>query len=131
MSRTRRRRLFTVLLMLGALLWAQGALAGYLCPGGAQVSETALMMQADMPCAEAMTVLQDDERTSLCHAHCQTGHTSAESYHPPLLATFAQLGAVLTLSKPTEATRLPGLPAPLQRRDGGPPLAISHCCFRI
>jgi hypothetical protein len=117
--------------MLGALLWAQGALAGYLCPGGSQTGDVASMVQNEMPCAGEMSAAVDDEGASLCHAHCQTGHSSADSYQPPGLATAVQLGAVLTIVLRGDTQRPPGVPDAPLRREGDPPLAISYCCFRI
>jgi hypothetical protein len=129
MSACRRRRVFTVLLSLCALLFAQLALAGYSCPGAQKAVEVARMAEAGMPCAQSMSMAMDEEQTSLCHAHCQGSQQAADTSQPPPLASFQQLGAVLTVAAPAPPTKAP-FTGPL-RPNVNPPLAIAHCCFRI
>lgn len=131
MTTTRHFRLLTVLFALCALLFAQGALAGYLCPGTAKAAEVAQMAEAGMPCAESMSQAMDEQQPGLCHAHCQTAQQSADNVQIPALATLAQLGAVLSIAPaPAEPDRRP-LQVPSLRRATAPALAVQHCCFRI
>ena len=131
MTLARRFRVITVLFALCALLFAQSALAGYLCPGTAKAAEVAQMTEAGMPCAETMSQSMDEQQPGLCHAHCQAAQQSADSFQVPALATLAQLGAVLTVaSEPLQPGR--GVPdSPRLRRAAAPPLSVQHCCFRI
>ena len=130
----RRFRFITVIFSLFALLFAQLAVAGYACPAEGKASrmgEMTEMAQAAMPCAESMTLAQDDEQAALCHAHCQDQQQSAYNYQVPALAHMGELGVVLTLATvPTEddlrIDRVPHL-----RRDTAPPLAVRHCCLQI
>ncbi|TWO68049.1 hypothetical protein FN976_24210 [Caenimonas sedimenti] len=131
MTLTRRSRLFTVMLSLWALLFAQTALAGYVCPGAAKAVQVAEMMQAGMPCAESMSRAMDDEQPGLCHAHCQAAQQSADNYQLPTLANLAELGAVLTVTVASVNGDEPLLQASLLRRATAPPLAVRNCCFRI
>jgi len=131
MTLTRRFRFVTVLFALCALLFAQGALATYLCPGAAKAAEVAQMEQAGMPCAETMSQAMDEQQPGLCHAHCQVAQQSADNFQVPALASLAQLGVVLTVTfAPLEADR-GALDSPQLRRSTAPPLAVQHCCFRI
>ncbi|MDP3136813.1 MAG: hypothetical protein Q8N17_10845 [Burkholderiaceae bacterium] len=131
MTLTRRYRLLTVIFSLWALLCAQTALAGYVCPGTAKAAQIAQMVQAGMPCAESMSRAMDDELPGLCHAHCQADKQSADNYQVPTLATLAELGAVLTVSVVSAGADDPLIQAPLLRRATAPPMAVRHCCLRI
>jgi hypothetical protein len=130
----RRFRFITVLFALCALLFAQLALAGYVCQAGAKLSvmgEMTGIAQAAMPCTESMALAQDDEQSGLCLAHCEDQQQSAYNYQVPPLAHMGELGVVLTLTTvPTEddlrIDRMPHL-----RRDIAPPLAVRHCCLQI
>lgn len=131
MTTTRRFRLVTVLFALCTLLFAQGALAAYLCPGTARAAQAAEMAMAGMPCAQTMSQAMDEQQPGLCHAHCQAEQQSADNFQVPALATAAQLGAVLTVVlPPAEPGRRPLL-APHLQRATAPPLAVQLCCFRI
>lgn len=133
MTLNRRSRLLTVCLTVWALLFAQAALAGYSCPSQSD-REQGLAM-AGMPCADSMAlavaVAVDEAQPALCHAHCQDQQQSADSYQPPLFATSAQLGAVLTLAPVADKGSGPLPPLPQWRRDTAPPLSVRHCCLRL
>ncbi len=126
MFRNSRRRLFTVLFALASLLFAQLALASYVCPGsGSKVVE------ASMPCAELMSMAMDEEQPNLCQAHCQASQQKADTYQTPVLASLPADGAdYLSTRILASASGVP-LQAPLLRRTTAPPLAIRNCCFRI
>jgi hypothetical protein len=126
MFRNSRHRLITVLFALMSLLFAQLALAGYVCPGsGSNV------LEASMPCAESMTMAMDEEQSILCHAHCQAGQQKADTYQMPMLASLPDQGADYLASRILPSPAGAPLQAPLLRRTTAPPLAIRNCCFRI
>lgn len=126
MFRNSRRRLITVLFALTSLLFAQLALAGYVCPGsGSKVSG------ASMPCAESMTKAMDEEQSSLCHAHCQAGQQKADTYQVPVLASPPDYGADYLMAQVIVTALGTPLQASLLRRTTAPRLAIRNCCFRI
>jgi len=127
----RKPRLLIALFTLCALLFTQGALAAYLCPGLADVLEVAQMAQAQMPCAEGMAVAMDEQQPALCHAHCQTAQGTLEpSQHGQLQAAALPAVAVLTIAAAPVVARGDAPRQPL-RSSAGPPLAIRYCCFRI
>jgi len=130
-SSSRPARLLTVIVSLWALLFAQVSIAAYACPVTERAAEIAKMAQAGMPCAEAMAAAPADEgEPALCHAHCQSAHPSADHFQPGVPASVEDFGAVLAVAP---APAGPRARAPLDgpRRDGGPPLSIRNCCFRI
>ncbi len=131
MHLSRRSRFLTVLLSLCALLLAQGALAGYACPGQTKAIELAQMAEAGMPCAQTMSVAMDEEQPGLCHAHCQASQPSSDTYQPPALASLMQLGAVLVLQLPEVEGTARAPHDGLSQHDGAPPLSVQHCCWRI
>ena len=126
MFRNSRRRLITVLFALTSLLFAQLALAEYVCPGS-----SFKVLEASMPCAESMTVAMDEEQSSLCHAHCQAGQQTADTYQMPVLASPPDHGADYLMAQVVVTPLGAPLQAPLLRRTTAPPLAIRNCCFRI
>jgi hypothetical protein len=129
MTLARKHRLLTVILSLWALLFAQVALAGYVCPASGKAVQVAAMAEAGMPCAETMSKAMDDEQPGLCHAHCQSSQQASDTYQAPHLATLAELGAVLTVEPAQPRANVPRRAPP--RPNASPPLAIAHCCFRI
>jgi hypothetical protein len=129
MSRSRRHRLFTVLLALCSLLFMQMALAGYSCPGTAsKVQEQAAM--AGMPCAESMSAVMDEAQPGLCHAHCQAVQQSSDPPQIQLPSLAPASGVAVDPPAPTRTLRSAPLP-PLLARATAPPLSIRNCCFRI
>jgi hypothetical protein len=137
MTLTRRNRLATVLFALLSLLFMQLAVAGYVCPGGltkvVEVTAVATMAQADMPCANAMSmsIAMDDEQASLCHVHCQSDPQSAGHYQLPGWA--GPVNSTFSVLLPRIVPALLGAPlqTTLLRRTTAPPLAVRNCCFRI
>ena len=126
MFRNSRHRLFTALFALMCLLFAQLALAGYVCPGsGSKVAA------ASMPCAESMGMTMDEEQPSLCHAHCHAGQQKADIHQMPVLASLPDHGADYQTNRVFAISPGAPLQAPLLRRTTAPPLAIRNCCFRI
>ncbi len=140
-------RLATVLLALVSLLFMQLAVAGYACPGGlknsassvnpAQLADMTAMVNAGMPCAEAMAATAqtvDDNQPALCHAHCKADPQSADTHQLPALTALADLPGDFSLPAPARASPAPPgvtLQAPLLRRHTAAPLTVRHCCFRL
>lgn len=129
---TRRFRFLTVLFSLLALLLSSAALAGYACTESAKAFEVAQMVEAGLPCADSMSRAMDDEQPGLCHAHCQLGQQTADSFQPPAFAHLMQLGAVLVVQGAPQPSPLAnGFGGTRVPRETGPPLPIRNCCLRI
>ena len=132
MVRNHRHRLITVLFALMSLLFAQLALAGYACPGsGSKVAEVSAMTEAGLPCAESMSMVVDEDQPNLCHAHCQAGQQTADTYQIPLLASLPHFGPDYLTTRMLPAPPGAALQALLLKRTTAPPLTIRNCCFRI
>lgn len=132
MIRNRRNRLVTVLFALLSLLFMQMAVAGYACPStGSKVAEAAVMADAGMPCAGAMSMDMDDEQPNLCHAHCQADSQSADKYQFPSLVAVDALPTAPALQVALLSFVEAPAPAPHLRRTTAPPLSIRNCCFRL
>lgn len=130
MSVRRRWRLVTAMLSLCALLFTQTAVAAYACQAPVKAVEKAQMAEAGMPCAESMSI--DDEQPELCHAHCQSAQGALDQYQPINIAAPISFAAVLTsalVERPDSTGAF--VQAPLLRTSASPPLAITNCCFRI
>ena len=129
-------------LLIGILLFAQFAVAGYACPGlkgmgsmanggAGTVVLSAVAEPAGMPlgCDQI-----DPNAANLCAEHCHQGQQSADTASAPGLS----LGIpTLLYSPPLEPKHSLGSgrssPAPDARLDAAPepPHAILHCVFRI
>lgn len=128
----RRTRLHTAFFALVSLLFMQLAVAGYVCPGaGSNVSDRSAMAEAGMPCAQSMTLNMDEEQPNLCHAHCQTGHQSADKHELPSPVAFSALPANFSLQIAFPVFSEAPLQAPHLQRTTAPPVAIRNCCFRL
>jgi len=119
-------------LLIGAILFAQMAVAAYACPAtlhaGASVATSVDTMPAD--CDQMMGAL-DPAAPNLCSAHCHNDERSAQHADAPALPP-ALLVALYWIALPPTSDRLP------QNTESGvlhaalsPPHAILHCCFRI
>ena len=135
MTWNRRNRLATALFALVSLLFMQFAVAAYSCPGGlatvVKSAQMTLMAQADMPCAESMTLAMDDEQPNLCRAHCQTDQQGIDKCQVPGFPISAHPATHFPLPRVVSAPLGAPLQAPLLRRTTAPPLAVRNCCFRI
>lgn len=132
MSSNRRTRLTTVLIALVSLLFMQLALAGYACPAsGTKAPGAAAMADSSMPCAGSMQSELDDAQPGLCTAHCQADPQTADRPEQPLPLALGALPAGFAM--PARVTRLSSAPCqtPHLMRTTAPPVAISHCCFRL
>ena len=126
MFRNARHRFFTVLFALTSLLFAQLAVASYVCPSiGSKAAEVSI------PCAESMTMSMDQEQPNMCQAHCQAGQQTADTYQAPVLASLPDHGADYLTSRILASPPGALLQGSLLRRITAPPLAIRNCCFRI
>jgi hypothetical protein len=74
----------TAVIAVFALLFAQMALASYLCPVQAESMDMAQMMDASVPC-EGM----DESQPALCHEHCAEEGATAETLQLPASAAPA------------------------------------------
>jgi hypothetical protein len=136
-------------LLIGVLLFAQFAIAGYACPGPAgRPTMSASNETIGMPsraASETSTPVtpaemapgcdqMDRDAANLCVEHCRFGQQSADTAPAPLV--FAAIPTFL-YPLPLEPARVPGsgrcLPAPDASLAAAPPPphAILHCVFRI
>ena len=124
-------------LLLAALLFAQGALVAYACPGltPALAVNPGISERAAMPadCAQMGDMSAMDGSTpNLCVAHCQLGQQSTDHPDAPSLPPVMRNALYV-------ATADPALPGSAQRAfacartasSTAPPHSILHCCFRI
>ena len=144
MTRRSHRRLSWVL--VGALLYAQAAIALYACPLQAATLNPVLpttaakgvvhdtggvAAAAPMAGCHGMGATTDPDSAALCAEHCQFGQQSNQA--PTLsvpVAMLTELYVTPPLPEPTVASHQvvadPGAVAAT-----GPPHAILHCTFRI
>jgi len=125
-------RLLTAFIALVSLLFMQLAVAAYVCPStGPKAAAVAAMAEAGMPCAESMTLNRDEAQPSLCQAHCQAGHQTADKYELPFPNAIGALPADFTLPVRVPAVSGASLQAPHLVRTTAPPVAIRYCCLRL
>lgn len=134
--------------LIGVLLFAQLAVAGYACPGlsgmkvmaeegaMARTAVTAPMAGDAMEKSSAMAPgcdQVDPDAANLCAEHCRYGQQSADTAPAPMV--FAPVPALL-YTLPLEPEPIPGSVRAFPASDAGlaappPPHAILHCVFRI
>jgi hypothetical protein len=83
MLRTTARRFHTIVLVVASLLFAQLALANYVCPGGAEPEAGVMEMASGEPC-EGMSAEQD--QTIICYQHCTDAPQSFDGMKLPSLS---------------------------------------------
>ena len=137
-------------LLIGVLLFAQFAVAGYACPGLSGMtsmpkSDEAKVTRSAAASNDAATAAKsgdmapgcdqiDQDAANLCAEHCRFGQQSADTAPAPVV-----LAAIPTFlySLPLEPAPLLGsgrsMPAPDANLAAAPPPphAILHCVFRI
>ena len=136
-------------LLIGVLLFAQFAVAGYACPGlpgmkamagDGAMSSMAMPAQTTGGATEKSAAMGpgcdqiDQDAANLCAEHCRFGQQSADTAPVPVV-----LAAIPTFlySLPLEPAPLLGscrsMPAPDANLAAAPPPphAILHCVFRI
>lgn len=107
------------LLVIGTLLFAQGALAAYVCP-------TTLpgMATLEAPCAD-----MDMDSAPLCKRHCadekQKPHEGSTAFTPPFV-----LASVVRLPFRSDSARAAPV-ATRAERAAPPPLILQNCCLKI
>ena len=127
MLRRRAHRLTTSILVVLSLLFAQLALAAYVCPAEEDSAAMARMMAAGMPC-DGM----DPQQPVLCHEHFTTAAQTPEPAKLPTpgLAAVIQVLAVPLLLGATHAMALPAQSEPDARPPQGP-LFLSTLRLRV
>jgi len=143
MIKSLRLRRWIARLLLGALLFAQLAVAAYACPtlipATPQLYEAPSAMSAPNASATGFTagdalggVFSDTEQPGLCLAHCQSGQQNADTKPAPGVPL-----AMMYAAYPLEAAHpaaVSGLDRPIETGltlQTDPPHAILHCCFRL
>ncbi len=143
MLMSRRLRLSIARLLLGALLFAQLAVAAYACPTLTPAPQRPYGAPSAIaePVTSATALTAGDAfdpvapvavQPGLCVAHCQAGQQNADTKPAPgvplamIYAAYpleaAHLAAVSDFHRPSET----GLTV-----QSDPPHAILHCCFRL
>lgn len=124
-------RAIAAIIMLFSLLFAQLAVSAYACPVPNKVQTVETVSMAGMPGCTDMSM--DKSSPSLCAAHCDTGHQSADTSSTPAVHPFVACSLEVVLPRIERAYL--SLAASLESvpltRATAPPLAIQHCCFRI
>ena len=124
-------------LLIGVVLFAQFAVAGYVCPGvqdrGSMTTgraAKATLSAAMPPGCEQM----DAGAANLCAAHCQQGQQSVDTTAAPIvelgIPTFRYSLPIAPAHSLGSGRSSPALDARLEAAPE-PPHAILHCVFRI
>lgn len=119
-------------LVLGAMLFAQAALALAACDGGQRAPAGVIAAANPMPCCQ-----DDDARSdalagnaNLCLAHCTSDAQSVDTSSLPILAPFA-VGALTVLPVPAAADFALRRARSVWHAHAGPPLTVLFQNFRI
>jgi hypothetical protein len=127
----RKYRQFVARLLLAALLFAQGAISVYACPGSTDSVAPPPAAAEAMPGCDEMTGL-DPIVPNLCLAHCQSGdqtfdhssqHIAAPALLPALVVSLLDPATSQASSRASSSQQLAAARPP--------PHSILHCCFRI
>ena len=121
-------------LLIGAILFAQIAVAAYACPmlnkrtAEAKTRVATVSMPVD---CDQMAGMLDPAAPSLCYAYCHNheqsaDHADAPALPPAMFATLYWLAAQTPVEPVSDTPDEIVLHAALP-----PPHAILHCCFRI
>jgi hypothetical protein len=86
------RRFSTAILVVLSLLFAQLALANYVCPTGAAGEQAVMEMAPGEPC-EGMT--SDQDQPVLCLQHCTNAPQSFDAFKLPTISLPAVLQVLL------------------------------------
>jgi hypothetical protein len=134
MKLTRTLKRLISLAMIGMLFFAQMSMAAYVCPAqaGSMPAMENMLGCEGMQMAGMGPAAMDMDSPSLCHASCNSGEQSAQTFtvHLPV-ATLSSLPFVV-LPAPPVALLSRAVPAsPSQSVAASPPLSVLYCCFRI
>jgi len=126
---SRRLRSLVALFALFGVLFSQLALSAYACERAhgelAAVQDHAGMPDCDQP--------DSQDRSALCHAHCEQGDSSIDRPGAPVLSAAMPGHEAPVLLVPVRAAHVAAAPlqVSLLERPTGPPLAVRHCRFHI
>lgn len=136
MKLVRYSRVVAALIALMSILFAQLAVAAYVCPS-TQLSQALASIQEDRAAIELSHSPDCEESGSgasvLCHAHGQVGTQSLDKPPVPNIAPFAAVTLLVAVIQNDGLSRIDSYtidPSTL-RRATAPPLSIRNCCFRI
>jgi hypothetical protein len=125
MSSHRRLRLGTALFLVWSLLFAQLALAQYVCPGQADAEAMARMMAEGQPC-EGM----DPEQPVLCHQHAADPAKTFEALKLPV-ASLPAIVQVLEVPLVLQAEAACAVPHPAATEAQPPPDPLFLSTLRL
>ena len=119
-------------LLIGALLFAQGAVAAYACPGLTSAIASSFV---DPPAAENMPTDCDQMDTmtpNLCTAHCQFGLQNVDQQQAPSAPPVMFSILYVEIPDSTAVSSFGRISASERTTVAdSPPHTILHCCFRI
>lgn len=125
--RRRIHKRLTACFAVFALLFAQMALAAYLCPTQSAAHEMEQTMEPGVPC-EGM----DSSQPALCHQHCVDEGATAEALKLPAATQPAIVSLVLIRLVRAAETERPMLPAATPTGQPPPrPLFLSTLRLRV
>lgn len=130
MRPSRLSRVLAAIITIFSLLFAQLAVASYVCPELDAVAATAISSdEVQMNDCAHLNV----EQSSLCHAHCEPESQSSHTPHVPPVQAFvaAELAVVICATRSVALSHTLERDALTLKRSTAPPLAIHNCCFRI
>jgi len=128
--------------LIGAVLFAQFAVAAYACPQissgeqPAQGTQKAPSAMQSMPGCDQMAQDLDSGldagNPALCLEHCHQGQQTASHAQVPSVPPLALVGFVVLPHLPghSASTGITAADEPIVPA-ASPPLSILHCCFRI
>lgn len=126
---SRQSRVLAAIIAMFSLLFAQLAVASYVCPdlrvaASSQQAATQAMPDCTNP---------DMNKPNLCQAHCDTGHQSVDTPAAPAVAPFVACGLAVVLPDLSVIRQSSSLfvDTVFMVRVTSPPVAIRNCCFRI
>lgn len=125
MPRRRSHRLTTTLLVVFSLLFAQLALARYVCPQQVDVAAMAAMMEAGQPCHG-----MDPDQPVLCHQHAADPDQAFEAVKLPAAAQPAAV-PVLEVRPVLEAAAALAAPATASAQARPPPAPLFLSTLRL
>lgn len=137
MKPSRSSRIVAALVALFSMLFMQLAVAAYACPGLSIAGDADMSAMSAGGGTPAMSDCEgmDQTQPALCQAHAQDQQSkqSLDKPQSPDVQPFIAVGLVLaSYSIDIAARPLPPQPeSAFLARSTAPPLAISHCCFRI
>jgi hypothetical protein len=125
----------SAVLAIGAILFAQIAIAAHACAAFAQGGMPAPAAMGahgeGANCDEMNAGQANPDPVNLCFEHCQKGFQSVDSHPVPFVLPPAAPIYVVELPDPLSALRsTPQYSRALLARVTAPPLAVRNCCFR-